>query len=184
MPTDLGSRASAMPITPRNLALTTGLSALLVVGSSSGQLDVWCPFSATSANNVAPSSASLHLMVSPVVETAEAPDAVRSPAQHLVAVHQESGLTWGQIARYFGVSRRAVHLWASGGRMTATNEELLAHLVRAVEGVRYLDPENRRQALLRSDAGLNIVDAERTSRSSRPFDINRSPEIGVASDRA
>lgn len=54
-------------------------------------------------------------------------------AELLTRTHRESGLTWDQLARYFGVSRRAVHLWAAGGRMSATNEELLAHLVFAVD---------------------------------------------------
>jgi hypothetical protein len=67
--------------------------------------------------------------------------------------------------------------------MTASNEELLAHLVRAVEAVKHLAPLDRRQALLRSDSGLNLVDAERARRSSRETDINRSPRIGVVADQ-
>ena len=68
--------------------------------------------------------------------------------------------------------------------MSAANEELLAHLVRAVEAVRELRPEARRQALLRPESGLNLIDAERARRSSRDSDINRSPEIGVTVDEA
>jgi len=33
-------------------------------------------------------------------------------------VQQRSGLTWGEIARALGVSRRAVHHWASGKRVS------------------------------------------------------------------
>ena len=116
-----------------------------------------------------------------VVEEAAGP-AVASPAELLVETRDASGLTWDQLARYFGVSRRAVHLWAAGGRMSAANEELLAHLVRAVDAVRGLEPAARRQALLRPDSGLNIIDTERARRSSRDSDINRSPEIGAAAD--
>lgn len=103
-------------------------------------------------------------------------------AELVARVHDDSGLTWDQLARYFGVSRRAVHLWVAGGRMSASNEELLMHLVEVVESLAGLSVEARRQALLTQAAGLNIVDAERARRSSNRSDINRAPEIGVLPD--
>lgn len=171
-------------MTPQHLVLTNGLSVLLVVGSSSGQLNHWYLPSAMSSSNVAPVAAPPHFLARPIIGATEASPMRRSTAQLITEMHEASGLTWDQIARYFGVSRRAVHLWASGGRMTASNEELLTHLVRAVQALRHLEIGDRRQALLRTDAGLNIIDAERAIRSSRATDINRSPEIGVASDQA
>ncbi|RME42514.1 MAG: XRE family transcriptional regulator, partial [Deltaproteobacteria bacterium] len=49
-----------------------------------------------------------------------------------------SGLTWDQLAQVFGVSRRILHLWASGKPLGAPNEEhlrrLLAVLRRADRG--------------------------------------------------
>lgn len=160
-------------------ASTPGGQSILAAGFSmlSGQLSPLDLKSTRSSNNVAPPER-LPRVVPP-------PPSVRprSPAHLLTEMHETSGLTWDQIARYFGVSRRAVHLWVSGGRMSASNEELLAHLVRAVEAVQHLPASDRRQALLRSDKGLNIVDAERARRSSRMTDINRSPEIGVADDQ-
>jgi transcriptional regulator with XRE-family HTH domain len=39
-------------------------------------------------------------------------------APTLRQVQQRSGLTWGEIARTLGVSRRAVHHWASGKRVS------------------------------------------------------------------
>src|SRR6266542_2454198 len=39
-------------------------------------------------------------------------------------LYEASGLTWEQLARLFGVSRRAVHNWANGGRMTARHVEI------------------------------------------------------------
>lgn len=103
-------------------------------------------------------------------------------AELVARVHDDSGLTWDQLARYFGVSRRAVHLWAAGGRMSASNEELLMHLVDIVDSMADLSPEARRQALLSQGSGLNIVDTERARRSSNRSDINRSPETGVLPD--
>lgn len=169
-------------MTPQHIVLAAGLGVLLVVGTSSGQINDWYLPSPMSSSNVAPVAAPPHFLARPVIGTTEATPVGRSTAQLITDAHGASGLTWDQIARYFGVSRRAVHLWASGGRMTASNEELLAHLVRAVQALKHLELGDRRQALLRTDAGLNIIDAERAIRSSRVTDINRSPEIGVASD--
>lgn len=182
MSTGLASRADTRPTSTPALLLAIGCGALAFVGSSSGQLSRPM-YSAISSSNLAPAAEPPHFVLSPI--TAPKPTSVaRTTAQLLTETHEASGLTWDQIARYFGVSRRAVHLWASGGRMAASNEELLARLVHAVETVKNLKPSDRRQALLRSGSGLNLVDAERAKRSSRPTDINRAPEIGLVGDQA
>jgi len=184
MSTVLDSRVSVRPTSTQNLLLAVGFGTLAIIGSSSGQLSPWALQSAISSSNVAPSAVAPHFVLGPIVSTDQFQPMAQSTAQLLAETRAASGLTWDQIARYFGVSRRAVHLWASGGRMTASNEELLAHLVRVVDAVKHLEAGDRRQALLRSDSGLNIVDTERARRSSRMTDINRSPEIGVADDQA
>lgn len=179
------SQVSVRPTSTENALLVVAFSALAVIGSSSGQLHDFGLCSPISSSNLAPAAAPLNVVPPPlVVRTGDAAISGRSTALLLAETHETSGLTWEQIARYFGVSRRAVHLWASGGRMTASNEELLAHLVRAVEAVKHLAPPDRRQALLRSDSGLNLVDTERARRSSRETDINRPPRIGVVADQA
>lgn len=184
------TKASARPpASAHNSFLLAGFSTLMVVGSTSGQLTDFYQQPAIhqpaiSSSSVAPAAEPPHFVSSLVVHAGEVPSAARSTAQSLTEAHEASGLTWQQIARYFGVSRRAVHLWASGGRMAASNAELLAHLVRAVDEVKHLAPDDRRQVLLRSDNGLNIVDTERAARSSRATDINRSPEIGVTGEQA
>jgi len=43
-----------------------------------------------------------------------------------------SGLTWEQLASLFGVSRRALHFWASGKAMNAAHEELLQRVLAVV----------------------------------------------------
>jgi hypothetical protein len=178
------SESSGRPTHAANVLLAVGFSALTIVGSSSGyprDFGLRLPINSSSfALAVAPPS----VVPPPVVRTDDAAISGRSTALLLAQTHEASGLTWEQIARYFGVSRRAVHLWASGGRMTASNEELLIHLVRAVEAVQHLAPHDRRQALLGCGSGLNLVDTERARRSSRETDINRSPRIGVVVDQA
>lgn len=42
-------------------------------------------------------------------------------ASTLRQVQQRSGLTWGEMARALGVSRRAMHHWASGKRVSDRN---------------------------------------------------------------
>lgn len=62
-----------------------------------------------------------------------------------------SGLSWEQLARLFGVSRRAAHLWAAGNPMSAANEE---HLYRCLAVLRRADRGGsafNRAALFRAD---------------------------------
>lgn len=180
------SRTSPGPLglgsVAQNVVLAVSFTALPFFGSSAGQIQVPTTRDLMSSSWTQSGSVGAFLVHFPVV-VGEATTSVVSPAELLVETREASGLTWDQLARYFGVSRRAVHLWAAGGRMSAANEELLAHLVRAVNAVRVLDPATRRQALLRPESGLNIIDTERARRSSRDSDINRSPDIGVAADR-
>jgi hypothetical protein len=63
------------------------------------------------------------------------PDASPS-AEAIAELRLLTGFTWDQIARLFAVSRRSVHLWASGGVMSRENEE---HLHRVLGIVRRSD---------------------------------------------
>ena len=57
-------------------------------------------------------------------------------ARALAEIRRRSGLTWEQLSEVFGVSRRSVHLWASGKPVSSSNEERL-HAVLSV--VRRID---------------------------------------------
>jgi DNA-binding transcriptional regulator YiaG len=59
-------------------------------------------------------------------------------------LHDHSGLTWDQLGKLFGVSRRAVHMWASGKRMNARNTELLTELLRLINSAPGSTAEERR----------------------------------------
>ena len=54
-----------------------------------------------------------------------------TPSQRVSKLKDESGLTWGQIAELFGVSRRAVHFWVEGGNMASHNVARLQRLEEA-----------------------------------------------------
>ncbi|HEY5958499.1 MAG TPA: hypothetical protein VIV60_18180 [Polyangiaceae bacterium] len=69
--------------------------------------------------------------------TAGAPVTPAEPAGAAIGeLRRLSGLTWDQLARIFGVSRRSLHFWASGKPMAPSNEE---HLQRVLAVVRKID---------------------------------------------
>jgi DNA-binding transcriptional regulator YiaG len=53
----------------------------------------------------------------------------------IAEVRRLSGLTWDQLARVLRVSRRALHLWASGDGMAAANQERLARVLAVLRQV-------------------------------------------------
>ncbi|WP_306205177.1 helix-turn-helix domain-containing protein [Actinoplanes sp. RD1] len=89
-------------------------------------------------------------------------------------LREASGLTWEQLGRLFGVSRRAVHLWATGGRMNSSNAELLAELVGLVRELPG-GPDDRRAALLAPTADGSIVDRIRGRHRSDARDFSGTP---------
>jgi hypothetical protein len=120
----------------------------------------------------------------PVLPFSEAPAAVSEPLIGSAVVrklHDDSGLTWEQLGRLFGVSRRAVHLWANGGRMNSTNAETLSELVIIVSALPASSPEARRTALLASGPdGHSIFDG---FRARRLFDSGRVTETTLTPDQ-
>lgn len=103
-------------------------------------------------------------------------------AEHVVGIPEQvrrlrdySGLTWDQIAKLFGVSRRSVHLWASGKRMNAGHEKTLFDLLSIVDRLPASSADARRVAMLRPGPNrpsiydqfrMDRADAEVIERSS------------------
>lgn len=67
-----------------------------------------------------------------------------STAEAVARLRADTGLTWDQLGRLFGVSRRAVHLWASGKQMNARNIELLSAVEKLVAQAPGGSPQERR----------------------------------------
>lgn len=99
---------------------------------------------------------------------------------------EQSGLTWDEFARLFGVSRRAVHSWAAGGRMNASNSARLqevATILDAFDG----PPDQVRSRLMRPDsAGASlytrlIQDSGVAARplATHPLDLMERTEVDV-----
>lgn len=97
----------------------------------------------------------------------------RPPTSERVQQLKEgSGLTWDQIRRLFGVSLRAVHMWAGGARMNSHNLERLADLEMLVAGLG-VTPDERRNALLgTSISGGRSVFQRQLLSASRPSRID------------
>lgn len=91
-------------------------------------------------------------------------------------VHETSGLTWEQLGKVFGVSRRAVHLWANGGRLNARNAETLSELVAIVRDLPGRNAQERRALLLAPDAeGVSPIDRMRARNVDGRGDVSGTP---------
>jgi DNA-binding transcriptional regulator YiaG len=75
-----------------------------------------------------------------------------SPRRALHELRRLSGLTWNQLAELFGVSRRAVHFWASGQSLTEKHQKQLFELLKLIGDI------DRGSARANRSALLNAVD--------------------------
>ncbi|MFF1390882.1 hypothetical protein [Rhodococcus erythropolis] len=102
-------------------------------------------------------------------------------------VKEHSGLTWDQLGKVFGVSRRAVHLWANGGRMNELNAARLRNFSAQLRELgEFPADEIRAQLFSRAEDGLTLLDRLRIDNNDR-FSIGRvfEPEemVGVLAER-
>lgn len=94
----------------------------------------------------------------PALESAPSLDPSLVP-EILQQVRRSSGLSWGEIARAVGVSRRTIHNWLSGARVAGAHLARLLDVSRAVTNVATGSVESTRTALLRPNAnGRSVVD--------------------------
>jgi|SRR5680860_89971 len=99
-----------------------------------------------------------------------------SDAELVKWIKDQSGLTWDQIARAFDVSRRAVHLWANGGRVSAGNAEAIqsfAALVREASGS--VPAETRTVLLAVGSDGLSPLDRFRRAQYNASVAVTGTP---------
>ena len=84
------------------------------------------------------------------------PEMVTPSSDAVCALRRLTGLTWGEVATLFGVSRRSVHHWASGGPLSPAHEAQLRAWLAAVEGVN-APSDAVRAALVREDSGPSLL---------------------------
>jgi DNA-binding transcriptional regulator YiaG len=97
----------------------------------------------------------------------------RTDSEEVTWIKRHSGLTWDQLGKIFGVSRRAVHMWVNGGRLNESNARRVrsfSAIIRDVESeIPQPTPEMVRARLLQVESdGLSIIDRLRRERSTGP----------------
>ncbi len=83
----------------------------------------------------------------------EPPPDPTDPRAALLELRRLTGLTWEQLARLFGVSRRTLHFWASGKPINARNEEHLRRLLAVLRQADRGTASENRAMLLTGQAG-------------------------------
>ncbi len=63
-------------------------------------------------------------------------------------LQQQSGLTWNELARALGVSRRAVYHWAAGRRLSEHHARRVEELATLISSIGAVTPEQTRAALV------------------------------------
>lgn len=69
---------------------------------------------------------------------------------------ERSGLSWEQLSKLFGVSRRSMHKWARGGAMNARDLDRAAEIGEALSKIPGT-PFDVRTALFRADGSGNSI---------------------------
>ena len=120
--------------------------------------------------------------LSPTTSQELTPTTSREMVQWL---HRESGLTWEQLARTLGVSRRSVHAWAAGQRVNGANLERLSNVFATVREIDADSPSARRHVIFTPPAGMpNIFDRlVMLARKAPPprAEVTVAERLGVAS---
>lgn len=82
-------------------------------------------------------------------------ETVDSVEERVRAIKEESGLTWKQLGRLFGVSMRAVQGWAVDGRLSSKNLERLMRLEEIIGRYSAGTPDETRLRLMSVVPGHN-----------------------------
>ncbi|MCY3020093.1 MAG: helix-turn-helix domain-containing protein [Planctomycetota bacterium] len=119
---------------PPEFAPTSASGAMLVQRASKTlHIGILClGIGTTSA--VAPATDRVNDRFPQMIQTSAGSPAVAATRQTTAVseLRQLSGLSWDQLARILGVSRRSIHFWASGKTLTQANEEKLNRVLSVV----------------------------------------------------
>jgi hypothetical protein len=151
--------------TPRTVRSWAGLAlAGALAGTSAGDMQTG-PFASLASLGTTDVSAYAPRSTADVVSDGDLVQrpVLRSDQEETVWLKQHSGLTWEQLGKVFGVSRRAVHMWANGGRLNEANAQRLREFTAVVANIESRVagpmPEGVRAALMRLDQdGLSTLD--------------------------
>ena len=165
-PTHGGTESAAISLPASHVVL-------LAVGALTASCRLVVPDLATTVAFFAREVTSDHAVGSSTPASSEPTTLPLSSARLIRDLKSRSGLTWDQLAGLFGVSRRAVHGWASGARLNAQHSETLSWLRQTLTRVEApTDPDSTRAALLEVVASARrAAPTEATLRTGfSPFD--------------
>lgn len=75
-------------------------------------------------------------------------EALPDLAKSVRSLRQRSGLTWEELARIFGVTRRTLYNWSIGGQVSAANAQAIAEVIGSLHDIDSGDPKTTRSRLL------------------------------------
>ncbi|WP_185975869.1 helix-turn-helix transcriptional regulator [Mycolicibacterium sp. 018/SC-01/001] len=110
-------------------------------------------------------------------------DAVQASEAMVHWLYKESGLTWDQLARMLGVSRRSIHAWAGGQRISGRNLERLSSVYRVISEISASSPSERRQSIFEPRPGsANIFDqlVSAARKPGQPAGVALAERLGIA----
>ncbi|MGB5111746.1 MAG: hypothetical protein WBO08_09130 [Mycobacterium sp.] len=172
------SRPGAMTTGAATLLLPIALAMSGVAVTSSGSVDGFLPQLAavggTYRGEFAPTPATASRTTRPqIFAPAAVIESSRTDREEISWIKANSGLTWDQLGKVFGVSRRAVHMWSNGGRLNESNARRLREfsaIVKEVQAsIQGATPDDVRARLLDVGSdGVSVVDRLRRERSSGP----------------
>ncbi len=154
--------------------------------AATGTLTAISPADAAALTTVATEPSTLPAV--PAQQSAPFGDQIAIP-RLLERLRRTSGLSWGDIARAIGVSRRTIHNWLGGARVAGVHLGRLLELNRVVELLSTGVSERTRTVLLQPGAhGRSIIDELATmARPARRIPLSTvsvGDQIGPTSDEA
>lgn len=179
-------------LTPPRTSATFGAcaiagAALAFAPATTATASPWVPTTVvTSSRETGLSSLSSNTVVtSPSESLPPAPS--QTPQEIISKIKSSTDLTWAQLADVFGVSRRTVHSWSSGSRLSAGNDEQLrafGRLVSQIESREGVDPARIRSALMSPNSeGLSPIAQFRREHGARvpePLTLESTVEVDTA----
>jgi hypothetical protein len=153
----------SLAIVPMGFALVGGLTGATANAFPPEVID-WT--SADVIDFARPTSLRAHPGAIGLVEIAP-PVPERPVKRYLDEIKRKSRVTWQQIADAMGVDARAIHLWKSGGGISAAHEERLQELSALVDSIDTGTPTDVRAELLEVTPLGSLLDRLRAGDSPR-----------------
>lgn len=103
----------------------------------------------------------------------------KTAAEMLDEAKDLSGLTWDQLARIMGVSRRSLHFWINGRALSAEHEERLHRITQIVEMLAGRSQLEVRSRLLDKSEGMSVFDLLVAERDDEALQLARRQALAT-----